>query len=152
MSSGDYVTGVLQNRIVAALNLHRKVPVYAVPADECDEHDYETHGLELSIGEWVCTHHSHIEEYTCQECAELSEGNANGEYPNFPCPTRLALGEVVGNVEWSREGKTMNPREEAKRLFPGEGGSMQTIIVRDSLRRAYIMGFEDGKKKGESDE
>lgn len=45
----------------------------------------------------------------------------------------------------------MNPREEAERLYPGEGGSLQAVIVRDNLRRAYMMGFEDGKK-GEDDE
>ena len=71
--------------IEAVRELHRKMPLYDTPADECAEHDQDVYGIELDSGEWYCS--EHIAEWVCSECF-----NDGGEYVDYPCETARALG------------------------------------------------------------
>ena len=42
----------LLGAVKAAKSLHRKMPFYDTPADECTEHDPDIYGIELDSGEW----------------------------------------------------------------------------------------------------
>ena len=76
----------------AVLDLHQKAPIYDVMADDCLDHDYETYGLELSMGDEVCSHQSHVDSYTCEECADIT----GEEPPEWPCPTVQAIADALG--------------------------------------------------------
>ena len=72
--------------IEAVRELHRKVPLYDTPADECTEHDPDIYGIELDYaGEWYCS--QHVAEWVCAECF-----TDDGEYVEYPCDTARALG------------------------------------------------------------
>ena len=72
--------------IEAVRELHRKVPLYDTPADECTEHDPDIYGIELDYaGEWYCS--QHVAEWVCAECF-----TDDGEYVEYPCSTMRALG------------------------------------------------------------
>ena len=71
--------------IEAAKALHRKMPLYDMPSDECAEHDQDVYSIELDSGEWYCS--EHIAEWVCSECF-----NDGGEYVEYPCSTARALG------------------------------------------------------------
>ena len=75
----------LLDEVKAVRELHRKVPLYDTPADECTEHDPDIYGIELDSGEWYCS--EHIAEWVCSECF-----NDGGEYVDYPCETARALG------------------------------------------------------------
>ena len=75
----------LLGAVKAAKSLHRKMPLYDTPADECTEHDPDIYGIELDSGEWYCS--EHIAEWVCSECF-----NDGGEYVDYPCETARALG------------------------------------------------------------
>ena len=75
----------LLGAVKAAKSLHRKMPLYNTPADECTEHDPDIYGIELDSGEWYCS--EHIAEWVCSECF-----NDGGEYVDYPCETARALG------------------------------------------------------------
>ena len=79
----------------AVLELHKKAPIYDVMADDCLDHDYEMYGLELSMGDEVCSHQSHVDSYTCDECAGIAHNNLDGELPEWPCPTVRAVAGVL---------------------------------------------------------
>lgn len=76
---------VLLGAVKAVRELHRKVPLYDTPADECTEHDQDVYSIELDSGEWYCS--EHIAEWVCSECF-----NDGGEYVDYPCETARALG------------------------------------------------------------
>ena len=72
--------------VKAVRELHRKVPFYDTPADECTEHDPDIYGIELDYaGEWYCS--QHVAEWVCAECF-----TDDGEYVEYPCDTMRALG------------------------------------------------------------
>ena len=71
--------------VKAVRELHRKMPLYDTPADECTEHDQDVYSIELDSGEWYCS--EHIAEWLCSECF-----NDGGEYVEYPCSTARALG------------------------------------------------------------
>ena len=71
--------------IEAAKALHRKMPLYDMPSEECAEHDQDVYSIELDSGEWYCS--EHIAEWVCSECF-----NDGGEYVEYPCSTARALG------------------------------------------------------------
>lgn len=71
--------------IEAAKALHRKMPLYDMPSEECAEHDQDVYSIELDSGEWYCS--EHIAEWVCSECF-----NDGGEYVDYPCETARALG------------------------------------------------------------
>ena len=72
--------------VKAVRELHRKVPLYETPADECTEHDPDIYGIELDYaGEWYCS--QHVAEWVCAECF-----TDDGEYVEYPCDTMRALG------------------------------------------------------------
>ena len=75
----------LLGAVKAAKSLHKKMPLYDTPADECTEHDPDIYGIELDSGEWYCS--EHIAEWVCSECF-----NDGGEYVDYPCETARALG------------------------------------------------------------
>jgi len=78
-----------EDAIERVRELHRKVPVYETEAGDC-EHGNDCDGIELSGHEALyCP--AEISGYTCNECAELSRDNMDGEIPDFPCPTIKAL-------------------------------------------------------------
>ena len=71
--------------VKAVRELHRKMPLYDTPADECTEHDQDVYSIELDSAEWYCS--EHIAEWVCSECF-----NDGGEYVEYPCSTARALG------------------------------------------------------------
>ena len=75
----------LIDEVKAVRELHRKMPLYDTPADECTEHDQDVYSIELDSGEWYCS--EHIAEWVCSECF-----NDGGEYVEYPCSTARALG------------------------------------------------------------
>ena len=76
----------LLGAVKAAKSLHRKMPFYDTPADECTEHDPDIYGIELDYaGEWYCS--QHVAEWVCAECF-----TDDGEYVEYPCDTMRALG------------------------------------------------------------
>lgn len=86
----DLAAEVLQLRegIKAVRDLHRKMPIYDIPVEECD-HDIETYAIEID-GEWYCT--LHISGYVCEHCNEMDEySNTDTDYP---CLTIRALDEA----------------------------------------------------------
>ena len=83
----------------AVLELHKKAPIYDVMADDCLDHDYEMYGLELSMGDEVCSHQSHVDSYTCDECAGIAHNNLDGELPEWPCPTVRVVAGALGLEE-----------------------------------------------------
>ena len=76
----------LLDEVKAVRELHRKVPLYDTPADECTEHDPDIYGIELDYaGEWYCS--QHVAEWVCAECF-----TDDGQYVEYPCDTMRALG------------------------------------------------------------
>ena len=76
----------LIEEVKAVRELHRKVPLYDTPADECTEHDPDIYGIKLDYaGEWYCS--QHVAEWVCAECF-----TDDGEYVEYPCDTMRALG------------------------------------------------------------
>ena len=75
----------LIDEVKAVRELHRKMPLYDTPADECTEHDQDVYSIELDSGKWYCS--EHIAEWVCSECF-----NDGGEYVEYPCSTARALG------------------------------------------------------------
>ena len=73
----------LHAQLDAVQSLHRKMPVYDILMDDCHEHDPETHGFEVMVGEWYCD--QHISFYTCSEC--YSDFVDKDYWPVYPCPT-----------------------------------------------------------------
>ena len=72
--------------VKAVRELHRKVPLYDTPADECTEHDPDIYSIELDYaGEWYCS--QHVAEWVCAECF-----TDDGEYVEYPCDTMRVLG------------------------------------------------------------
>ena len=74
-----------QFQIEEVKELHRKMPLYDTPSEECAEHDQDVYSIELDSGEWYCS--EHIAEWVCSECF-----NDGGEYVDYPCETARALG------------------------------------------------------------
>lgn len=82
----------------AVLELHRRVPVLTKVLDDgC--HDIEFHGVEDLGAEYMCSHPSHVEEWTCRECSELGQDNPDGEFPEWPCATVQKLQESINDDE-----------------------------------------------------
>ena len=76
----------LLGAVKAVREMHRKMPLYDTPADECTEHDPDIYGIELDYaGEWYCS--QHVAEWVCAECF-----TDDGQYVEYPCDTMRALG------------------------------------------------------------
>lgn len=69
----------------AVRKLHRQIPIYDTPIDECSEHDPDEHGIELDDGEIYCD--QHVAYFACDECSSCTEDVLT----EYPCPTIQAL-------------------------------------------------------------
>lgn len=72
-------------QIEAVRKLHRQIPIYDTPIDECSEHDPDEHGIELDDGEIYCD--QHVAYFACDECSSCTEDVLT----EYPCPTIQAL-------------------------------------------------------------
>ena len=75
----------LATQIEAVRKLHRQMPIYDTPIDECSEHDPDEHGIELDDGEIYCD--QHVAYFACAECSSCTEDVLT----EYPCPTIQAL-------------------------------------------------------------
>lgn len=79
--------------IEEVLDLHRKAPVLNKVIDD-DCHSIEDYGVE-SGGEYLCSHPSHVTEWTCHECFELN--GDDDEFPEWPCETYKAIEGAISD-------------------------------------------------------
>ena len=73
------------DKLEAVRKLHRQIPIYDTPIDECSEHDPDEHGIELDDGETYCD--QHVAYFACDECSSCTEDVLT----EYPCPTIQAL-------------------------------------------------------------